>query len=191
MSGLGSDTWLEASEIDEESDLHIRATTFVATIHWENLVTIASRIRGTQCTLSEKYSLGHFNLVRRLTFVDGVSWVARLRLPDLPSVFGMREAMKPAGCMGIEIATMRFLGLNGIPVPEVFGHDLTTENEVGAPYILMSYLHGTVASDLQEAQDCGIGTFGSPEEDRRFWTQMASYHAQLASLTFDKIGSLH
>jgi hypothetical protein len=192
MSGLGSDTWLEASEIDEESDLHTRATSFVAAIHWENLVTIASRIRGKPCTLSEKYSLGHFNLVRRLTFVDGVSWVARLRLPELPSVFGTREAMKPAGCMNIEVATMNYLRLNtNIPVPEVFGHDLTAENEVGAPYMLISYMHGTIASDLWDAQDCGIGTFGSPEQDRRFWSQMASYHAQLASLTFDKIGSLH
>ncbi|GAB7328950.1 hypothetical protein MBLNU13_g00820t1 [Cladosporium sp. NU13] len=192
MSGLGSETWLEANEIDEESDLHMRATTFVAAIHWENLLIIASRIRGMQCTLSEKYSLGHFNLVRRLTFVDGVSWVARLRLPELPSVFGMREAMKPAGCMRIEIATMNYLGLNtSISVPKVFGHDLTAENEVGAPYILMQYLHGTTASDLQDAKDCGIGTFGSPEQDRHFWSQMASYHAQLTSITFDKIGSLH
>lgn len=192
MAGIGSDTWLEATEIDEESDLHTRATTFVATIHWENLVIIASRIRGVQCSLSEKYSLGHFNLVRRLTFVDGISWIARLRLPELPSVFGMREAMKPAGCMSIEIATMNYLRLNtDIPVPEVFAHDLTAENEVGAPYILMTYLHGTIASDLQDAQDCGIGTFGSPGQDRRFWSQMALYHTQLASLTFDKIGSLH
>lgn len=104
----------------------------------------------------------------------------------------MRESMKPTDCMSIEIATMNYLRLNtDIPVPEVFGHDLDADNEVGAPYILMEYLHGTIASDLQEAQDCGIGTFGSPEQDCRFWAQMAEYHAKFASITFDKIGSLH
>jgi hypothetical protein len=191
MTGLGSDTWLEVSEIDEESDLHTRATTFVAAIQWEKLITFASSVRGTPCTLSEKYSLGHFNLVRRLTFSDGVNWVVRLRLPELPSVFGSREAMKAADCMSIEVATMNYLRLNtDIPVPEVFGHDLSADNVVGAPYILMSYIHGTVAADFQEAQDCGNGVFGSPEQDRRFWSQMAKIHAQLAGLTFDKIGSL-
>ena len=96
-AGLGSDTWLEVSDIDEKSDLHTRATAFVAAIHWENLVAIASRVRGMQCVLSEKYSLGRFKLVRRFTFADGISWVAHLRLPESPNVFSAREAMKPAG----------------------------------------------------------------------------------------------
>ena len=192
MDHLGSDAWLDANEIDEESELHTRATTFVAAIKWEKLKTLASGIRGMECELSDKYSLGHYNLVKRLTFVDGVSWIVRLRLPQLPSVFGAREAMKAADCMGIEIATMNYIRLNSdIPVPEVFGYDLSAENTVGAPYIFIEYLHGTVAAELQQAKECGTGTFGSPEQDRRFWTQMAEYHVQLASLTFDKIGSIH
>jgi hypothetical protein len=78
-----------------------------------------------------------------------------------------------------------------IPVPEVFGHDLSADNPVGAPYIFMSYIHGSVAKDLQEAHEYEEGVFGSPEKDSRFWRQMAEYHVQLASLTFDKIGSIH
>jgi hypothetical protein len=78
-----------------------------------------------------------------------------------------------------------------IPVPEVFGHDLSADNAVGAPYIFISYIHGTVAKDLQLAHECEEGVFGSPEQDSRFWRQMAEYHVQLASLTFDKIGSIH
>lgn len=35
------------------------------------------------CWLSKKYSVGDYNLVRRLTFSDGVSWIARIRMPDL------------------------------------------------------------------------------------------------------------
>jgi hypothetical protein len=192
MNHLGSDAWLDANEIDEESELHTRATTFVAAINWEKLKSLASEIRGMGCELSDKYSLGQYNLVKRLTFVDGVSWIVRLRLPQLPSVFGTREAMKIADCMSIEIATMNYTRLHSdIPVPEVFGYDLSVENTVGAPYMFITYLHGTIAAELQQAKECGTGVFGSPEQDCRFWAQMAKYHVQLASLTFDKIGSLH
>lgn len=192
MAGLGSDTWLQADDFDEESELYIRATQFFEKIDWNNLISIASNLRVKKCELSEKYSLGHFNLVRRLTFTDGVSWIVRLRMPELPSVFGMREAMKGTDCMGIEIATMNYLRTNtDMPVPEVFAHDLTANNTVGAPYILMSYMHGTTARDLSEARDCESGVFGTPEQNERFWSQLAKYHVQLASITFDKIGSLH
>ena len=77
-----------------------------------------------------------------------------------------------------------------IPVPEVFGHDLSAYNIVGAPYILMSYIHGTVASEWTAARECGAGVFGTPEQNEGFWQQMASIQVQLASLTFDQIGSL-
>jgi hypothetical protein len=109
MAHLGCDTWFGVDEIEEDSDLRSRATAFLAAVNWEVLTSIASQIRGVECTLSDKYSLGHFNLVRRLTFADGVSWVVRLRLPDLPGVFGTREAMKAADCMGIEVATMEYI----------------------------------------------------------------------------------
>ena len=192
MTDLGSDAWLDANEIDEESELHTRATAFVAAIKWEQLKTLASGIRGMACELSDKYSLGHYNLVKKLEFLDGVSWIVRLRLPQLPSVFGTREAMKSADCMSIEIATMNYIRLNSdIPVPEVFGYNLNADNTVGAPYIFMSYIHGTIAAELQQAKECRTGVFGSPEQDLHFWTQMAEYHVQLASLTFDKIGSIH
>lgn len=144
------------------------------------------------CELSDKYSLGYYNLVKRLIFLDGVSWIVRLRLPQLPSVFGTREAMESTDCMSIEIAIMNYMGLNSdIPVPEVFGYDLNIDNIVGAPYIFMSYIHGTIAAELQQAKECGTGVLRSSEQDLYFWTQMAEYHVQLASLTFDKIRSIH
>lgn len=94
--------------------------------------------------------------------------------------------------MGVEVATMNYLRLNTkLPVPEVFGYDLTSDNNVGAPYMFMSYIHGTVARDLRYARDCDQGMFGTPEQNDRFWRKMAEYHFQLASITFDKIGSLH
>ena len=109
MTGLGSDSWVGLDQLDENDALYSRATAFIGNVKWQALTSTASDMRAIDCQLSEKYSLGHFNLVRRLQFADGVSWVARLRLPDLPSVFGQREALEAEECMRIEIATMKFL----------------------------------------------------------------------------------
>jgi hypothetical protein len=211
MTEIGSRSWRGADEIEEGSDLRARATAFVRNIDWDALASLATQTRATECVLSPGYSLGHFNTVRRLTFTDGVNWVARLRLPPLPTVFGGREAMSVADCMSVEIATMNYIRYDtprlqcvthssiantnsrsktDMLVPEVFAHDLSVDNIVGAPYILMSYIHGTVAAELQEARGCKQGVFGTPEQDHRFWSQMAKYQVQFAALTFDKIGAL-
>lgn len=78
-----------------------------------------------------------------------------------------------------------------IPVPEVHGYDIDAINKVGAPYVLMDYIHGTVATELQELKDCDIGLFGTPDQDRNFKKQMANIQAELFSHQFDQIGSLY
>lgn len=57
--------------------------------------------------------------------------------------------------------------------------------------MLMSYINGNVAAELQSAMDLDLSMFGTPEQDERFWDQMAHIQVQLASLRFDKIGSLY
>lgn len=93
---------------DRRGRLHDRTTAFIGAIKWQALTSLAIHMRSVDCQ-REKYSVGHFNLVRRLQFADGVSWIARLRLPDLPSMFGQREALNAEDCMRIEIATMKYL----------------------------------------------------------------------------------
>lgn len=60
-----------------------------------------------------------------------------------------------------------------IPVPELY-HFEPESDDVGAPYILMEYIPGTVASELQEKIDAPSGQFGTPEQDKRFRRQMAA-----------------
>lgn len=110
MTALGSDSWVGASDYDEGDELHTRVSEFIKGINWKRLTEVASDLRkGSKCRLSEKYSVGHFNLVRKLVFEDGVSWIARLRLPLLQNVFGTREALDVASSMRIEIATAKYL----------------------------------------------------------------------------------
>lgn len=78
-----------------------------------------------------------------------------------------------------------------IPIPEVHSYCLDLTNDVGAPYILMDYIHGTVATELQEAKKCDAHLFGTQDQDRKFRQQMADIQVKLSSFTFDQIGSLY
>ncbi|KAK0656792.1 hypothetical protein B0T16DRAFT_400230 [Cercophora newfieldiana] len=113
--------------------------TFLATVKWDVLESISSRLRnGVPCDFSEKYSIGHFNMVRRIAFADGISWIARLRLPQLKAGFGDREVLDVASILKVEIAGMKFLKAKiSLPVPEVHSYSVDPTNDVGAPYILV------------------------------------------------------
>ena len=76
-------------------------------------------------------------------------------------------------------------------MPEVFSYNLEPGNEVGAPYILMSYIHGNVASELRLDRQCAVDKFGTPSQDESFRQQMADIQARLACLTFDCIGCIY
>ncbi|KAK3675980.1 hypothetical protein LTR78_004172 [Recurvomyces mirabilis] len=195
MSALGSDAWLNASAYDSTHPLHTRAADFIANIDWSSLTKNASQLRhGIPCTLSEKFSVGHFNMVRRLEFEDGVLWIARLRLPELNSVFGEREALDVENSMRIEVGTLKYIReKTAIPVPDIHSYKFGSEDStgVGAPYILMSYIHGNVAQDLQEEIDGDSNLFGTPEQDQNFRRQMVEIQFQLANLTFDRIGAVY
>lgn len=107
-SALGSDAWLGADEYEPGSELHTRAITFFNTVNWDALAILASGHNGNiSCSFTEKFSVGHFNMTRRLNFVDGSSWVARLRLP-VPDWATDYEALSDSNTMQIELASMKF-----------------------------------------------------------------------------------
>ncbi|OAA79292.1 Protein kinase-like domain protein [Akanthomyces lecanii RCEF 1005] len=191
-SSLGSDAWLGASQYEPGSEWHTRAINFFKAVNRDELATIAAQRRGEiSCNVAEKFSVGHFNMARRLDFVDGVSWVARVRFPSSATA-AAREALSEAKTMEIEVATMKFFrSKSWIPVPEVHAYSFSARNEVGAPFILMNYIHGNVASELREQRDCDNGLFGNPEQDRKFREQMARIQATVSSFQFPKISSIY
>ncbi|KAF5976140.1 protein kinase-like domain-containing protein [Fusarium bulbicola] len=180
-----------ANAYDLGDELHDRALAFLAKLNWDHLLSISSALKnGVPCTFSQKFSIGHFNIVRRIDFADGTSWVARVRLPELRTVFGDREALDVASTLKVEVASMKFFKTS-IPVPAVHSCSVDTTNQVGAPYILMDYMHGTVATELRDANECEGGLFGTPDKDRSFRTQMAEIQAALSFFKFHEIGSLY
>ncbi|KAF7189214.1 Altered inheritance of mitochondria protein 9, mitochondrial [Pseudocercospora fuligena] len=186
MSTLGSESWLDAGNYGEDHIQHTRVKDFIAKINWTALLAIACRARsGISCKLSEKYSRGQYNVVRKLEYEDGVDLVARLRLPDVEETENL-ELLGAEKTMEVEIATMAYLKKHtSIPVPEVFAHDLDPNNQIGAPYILMSYIHGTSAAELSDAKDYDL------KGDEQFWSRMAEIQMELASLKFNQIGCIY
>jgi aminoglycoside phosphotransferase (APT) family kinase protein len=78
-----------------------------------------------------------------------------------------------------------------IPVPSIYHYNVNPANDFGAPYIIMEYVDGNVASELRETKGCALGLFGTAEQDRRFRQQMANIQVQLASCQFNQIGAIH
>ena len=73
----------------------------------------------------------------------------------------------------------------------MYSYSADSTNDVGAPYILMDYIDGTVATELRVAKIFDVGLFGTPDQDRKFREQMASIQVELSSFKFDQIGSLY
>lgn len=106
---MGSAAWIGAEVYEEGHALHKRATTFIAEVRWDKVTSLCSNLRNVPCDIGRNFSVGHCNLVRQIIFNDGIIWVVRLRLPDLPTVFGNRETLDAVSTLAIEVATMKYL----------------------------------------------------------------------------------
>ncbi|KAI2463405.1 kinase-like domain-containing protein [Annulohypoxylon bovei var. microspora] len=130
-------------------------------------------------------------MVRRLTFDDGISWVARVRLPPeaTPAPLDWYDSRR---AFEVEVASMKFFkSKSTVPVPELFAYDANSSNEVGVCWMLMEYIHGTTAAELQIIKDSEPAIYGSIEQDRKLRDQMAKIQAEVLSFKFQDIGSLY
>ncbi len=107
-AAVGSDSWICADAYGTDDEINVQAVKFFNTVKWEVLASIASRHRdGKKCSFHDKFSLGQFNMVRRLNFDDDVSWVARVRLPPeaTPAPLSQYNSRR---AFDVEIASMKF-----------------------------------------------------------------------------------
>ena len=106
---LGSNAWLGATNLEPGSESHTRTTLFFAAVNWDAISITASKHRnGIRCKLLGNFSVGYYNMTRRLTFDDGESWVARVRMP-LEDGGKEGDELPVQKTMEMEVATMRFL----------------------------------------------------------------------------------
>ena len=105
---IGSDSWIGADSYDTDDQHNVEAVRFFNHVKWGVLASIASRRRnGVGCSYAPKFSIGQFNLVRRLNFDDGARWAARVRLPPeaTPAPLANYDGRR---AFEVEIASMRF-----------------------------------------------------------------------------------
>jgi len=125
---------------------------------------------------------GSHNLIHILQ-LDNLKLVVRV-----PAT-GWGEGMTGAAARALEsqVAVMRFISRETkIPVPTVYDFDTGIRNEIGAPYICMSFLPGRTVSEVW-FDECGP----TPLEHRRIsiLESVAQAVAQLSSFSFATIGS--
>ena len=91
------------------------------------------------CKVDSEPLRGSYNLAYRVSFDDGVEWI--LKVPANGS--HARFDQLAADSMTSEAFTMKFIKQKTtIPVPTVHSFDVSSENEIGCPYILMDFLKG-------------------------------------------------
>lgn len=173
------------------SDCEDMAATFgtLVNITAADLVALGSRIR--ELVLKEKTSGGclvetlggSFNLVHIIQ-LDEARMV--IRIPASGQFGGLHGPAKEA--LESQVQTINYIKEHtSLPVPTVFHLDTTAENEIGAPYIAMSYIGGCNVSRLWFDAS---GDTPLEERRRNILKQLAQAMSQLNRLRFDQIGSL-
>ncbi|KAI1375091.1 kinase-like protein [Hypoxylon crocopeplum] len=127
--------------------------------------------------------IGSYNIVHIIQ-VDDIKVV--IRIPATGWASGKTEAA--AHALESQVATMRLIReRTTVPVPEVYDFDTTDNNEIGAPYMCMSFVSGKRVSHVWFEDPNSM----SREEFRlKILKNLSQIMAQFSCLTFDKIGSI-
>lgn len=158
----------------------------------ESLVLLAKNLRSKIFKISTSAGSliarigGSYNLVHVVQLDD---FKLVIRVPATGWGSGMTTAA--AHALESQVATLRLIASKTtIPVPEIYAIDTTKDNEIGAPYVCMSFISGETVSKAWFDDD-NTGQF--PLEDRRLkiLTSVSQYLAQFSQLRFEKIGSVH
>lgn len=122
----------------------------------------------------EKLGEGGFSRTFLITMHDGFQLVGRI-----PYFSTEPKHLVVAS----EVATMRFLRLHDIPVPEIYSYSTTSENSAGTEYIFMELVRGRNLGDIW---------FDLAEKPRiNMVSRIAELEARLFALSFPASGSLY
>lgn len=137
---------------------------------------VAAQVMGREsCSRIEKIAEGGFNKILLLGTDDGREVIARIPTPI---------AGPPHYTTASEVATIDFLrNVLEIPVPRILSYSVSSENPVGAEYIIMERVQGeSLASRWLSL---------STEEVKHIMTQIAEIEQKIFSFEFPGYGSLY
>ncbi|RMZ77268.1 hypothetical protein DV738_g4502, partial [Chaetothyriales sp. CBS 135597] len=121
-----------------------------------------------------KLAEGGFNRTFEITMKDGLQTIARLPYPStLPKRYAVAS----------EVATMDLLRSYGLPVPQVHGYSVTSNNPVGCEYIIMEKMPG---------KEIGNAWYDMSVSERKSVTsEVAKLEAIMFSIPLPGFGSIY
>ncbi|KAH6905619.1 hypothetical protein BKA70DRAFT_1291717 [Coprinopsis sp. MPI-PUGE-AT-0042] len=130
--------------------------------------------RSRDITNFSKLAEGRLNRVFLITFKDNFQMIARVPYPlTVPKYYAVAS----------EVATMEYLRLSGIPVPEVYGYSPAEDNAAGVAYIFMEYVQRRSLKDMTvELKNEGIADVVR---------QVTQLEGKMTNLSFPAGGSLY
>ncbi|CAK7223635.1 hypothetical protein SEUCBS140593_005302 [Sporothrix eucalyptigena] len=149
---------------------------------WPALCRLAKSLRGNiPCVPLDHTTNGLNNMARLLRFDDGVLWVARV---------AMRRGDDVAAKLSCEVDTMLWIQeTSSLPVPVIFAYEVDSNNAVGVPFVLMSFIPGNTAMDSGGGFETHHGVI--PLDCRpRFYRNVAEFHVRMAALRLPRIGTV-
>ncbi|KAM3502001.1 hypothetical protein MY10362_005148 [Beauveria mimosiformis] len=168
--------------------LYQRITQVIYTANFECLQDAAVFARGVEFAKAgtaiidtNAFTFGMNNVVFKITFSDGITWIARICHTSKLANENFEADRKS---MLSEIATLRTLRRRTtIPVPDVFAFEASASNEFGYPYMLMECLEGKA---LGNAVARGVPV----KHHSHVAKQLAEVLFQLQNVSFDKLGRI-
>jgi serine/threonine protein kinase len=181
-----SEYWSGFANLSPESDKYKRLKLILSSANFKHLKKCAmdSRRRhqmdlppDIDCSINlTRFATGFNNVVLELAFSYNIYWIARIPYRTI------NDNTKTS--LLSEIATMKIVRQRtSIPIPWIFGFEMSVDEPFEYPYILMEYLGGrTLDNNL---------AFSIPQQyHAKVAKQFANVFAELQSLTFSRIGRL-
>jgi hypothetical protein len=148
-----------SDEADSDEEANQSFSEILASIRQENIVSFCIETReriepsfGKQSNPSQRQNaaldpilFGSYHALFPIRFQDGVRWILKVPMVGTRDHFDSSSA----AALRSEALTMRLIRKStSIPVPEVFAFDSSLDNELGVPFVLMSFVDGASAYDV-------------------------------------------
>lgn len=91
MSSVGSEVWNNGARYTGQWQNRLQY--MLRAVPASTISNLAQALRGghVRCTVSDTFSAGNYNIVRRVDFEDNVRWILRLRMPELTEADWVQE----------------------------------------------------------------------------------------------------
>jgi hypothetical protein len=167
-----SSSWSTVQVFLEKSDTDSQTARCFHQTRWDELCRVASGLAGLECVALDRVASGLNNIVRLLEFSNKKCWVARIHIRRNSPALVSRTKLES------EISTMRFIKEHSdLPVPRVFAYEVDDKNLVGAAFILMEQLYGSVAMDALGGYEVHRGVI-SRKYRENFYRSVAKCHVR-------------